>query len=272
MCVRSHARSHCAAADCVAPPHLPTPPPPPPPARTAQVGVFPLLLVWMLFLLHLVEGTTNDYFCTSLQLAVAILQLTPNVAGVTFLAVGNAACDVIASVAAFATGVPKVGVGTTVGAGIFVTCAVVAAVTFVSDVRLARRSFVRDISFFILSVLYLLLTTLDGVITLAESVGESPGGAARERWARPPRRRSAPAGWAHPQRPCGRRAPPPRSHAPAPRSLSAGPVTIESPWAACAPPRTRAAACRVHCDLHRVCRRRRGRAVAAIPATRRRRC
>lgn len=131
-----------------------------------------MFIVWMLFLLHLVEGTTNDYFCTSLQLAVAILELTPNVAGVTFLAVGNAACDVIASIAAFATGVPKVGVGTTVGAGIFVTCAVVAAVTFVADVRLARRSFVRDIMFFIITVLYLLLTTIDGIITLAESIGE----------------------------------------------------------------------------------------------------
>ena len=89
----------------------------------------------------------------------------------TFLAVGNAACDVIASVAAFATGVPKVGVGTTVGAGIFVTCAVVAAVTFVADVRLARRSFVRDLVFFIVTVVYLLLTTIDGIITLAESIG-----------------------------------------------------------------------------------------------------
>ena len=40
---------------------------------------FVLFLAWMLFLLHLVETTTNDYFCTSLQLAVAILQLSPNV-------------------------------------------------------------------------------------------------------------------------------------------------------------------------------------------------
>lgn len=86
-------------------------------------------------------------------------------AGVTFLAVGNAACDVIASVAAFATGVPKVGVGTTLGAGIFVTTAVVAAVSFVADVRLARRSFIRDVLFFIITIVYLLVCTLDGVIT-----------------------------------------------------------------------------------------------------------
>jgi hypothetical protein len=141
----------------------------------SRFGAGLLLILWLLFLLHVVETTTNDYFVTSLQLAVAILNLSPNVrgdgrrrvrgglrrtpvpaplplpprahpiprcpapplpptpprpiaapipaqvAGVTFLAVGNAACDVIASVAAFATGVPKVGVGTTLGAGIFVT-------------------------------------------------------------------------------------------------------------------------------------------------------
>ncbi len=38
-----------------------------------------LLIVWLLFLLHIVESTTNDYFVTSLQLAVAILKLSPNV-------------------------------------------------------------------------------------------------------------------------------------------------------------------------------------------------
>ena len=127
-------------------------------------------------------------------------------AGVTFLAVGNAACDVIASIAgeesccgvarcccccclhtrthpvpvpfpptnlpaAFSSGVPKVGVGTTIGAGIFVTTAVIAAVSFVADVRLARRSFMRDILFFIGTIVYLLYTTLDGIITLGEAIG-----------------------------------------------------------------------------------------------------
>ena len=83
----------------------------------ARVFVCLLLIVWVLFLLHIVETTTNDYFVTSLQVAVRILGLSPNVAGVTFLAVGNAACDVIASIAAVNAGKNEVGVGTTVGAG-----------------------------------------------------------------------------------------------------------------------------------------------------------
>ena len=49
--------------------------------------------------------------------------------------------------------------------------AVVAAVSFVTDVRLARRSFARDVLFFILTIIYLLIVTLDGVITLAEASG-----------------------------------------------------------------------------------------------------
>lgn len=112
-----------------------------------------------------------SFFCASLTLAVDALKLSPNVAGVTFLAVGNAACDVIASIAAFATNSPKVGVGTTLGAGIFVTCAVIAVVSFVSDVRLARRSFVRDLLFFIVTVIYLLIVHWDGVIDIGEAAG-----------------------------------------------------------------------------------------------------
>ena len=109
------------------------------------------------------------------QLAVAILKLSPNVAGVTFLAVGNAACDVIASIAAISTGATEVGVGTTVGAGIFVTTAVVAAVSFVADVRLARRSFLRDVGFFLFTVIYLIGTTWDQYISLAEAIGATGG-------------------------------------------------------------------------------------------------
>jgi hypothetical protein len=82
----THARPRAAAAPAPRSPHPPLPCPAPPALRRPIAAPIPA-----------------------------------QVAGVTFLAVGNAACDVIASVAAFATGVPKVGVGTTLGAGIFVT-------------------------------------------------------------------------------------------------------------------------------------------------------
>lgn len=88
----------------------------------ARVALCILMLVWVFFLLHIVETTTDSYFVTSLQATVNMLKLSPNIAGVTFLAVGNAACDVIASIAAINADSVDVGVGTTVGAGIFVTC------------------------------------------------------------------------------------------------------------------------------------------------------
>ena len=43
--------------------------------------------------------------------------------------------------------------------------------SFVTDVRLARRSFTRDVLFFIGTIIYLLAVTLDAVITLPEAVG-----------------------------------------------------------------------------------------------------
>ena len=105
----------------------------------ARVALFAGLLVWLFFLLHLIETTVNDYFCAALTLAVDWLQLSPNVAGVAFLAVGNAAPGVIASIAAFASNSPKVGIGTTLGAGVFDACAVIGVITLVGDVRLPRR-------------------------------------------------------------------------------------------------------------------------------------
>ena len=113
----------------------------------------------------------NDYFCAGLTLAVDWLQLSPNIAGVAFLALGNAAPGVIASIAAFASNSPKVGIGTTLGAGIFDSCAVIGVVTFVGDVRLPRRSFVRDVLFFIVAVVYLFAVAFDGLIDLRESRG-----------------------------------------------------------------------------------------------------
>jgi sodium/potassium/calcium exchanger 6 len=113
----------------------------------------------------------NDYFCAGLTLAVDWLQLSPNIAGVAFLALGNAAPGVIASIAAFASNSPKVGIGTTLGAGIFDSCAVIGVVTFVGDVRLPRRSFVRDVLFFIVAVVYLFAVAFDGLIDLRESIG-----------------------------------------------------------------------------------------------------
>lgn len=99
------------------------------------------------------------------------------------------AMDVGSSVAAFASGVPKLGaavglvvrsamlslvtpsvtscagVGSLLGAGIFITTLCLATVALVADVEVNRAEFLRDVWFFFFSVFYLLVATLDGVST-----------------------------------------------------------------------------------------------------------
>lgn len=47
------------------------------------------LVLWMLVNVYVMQDTTDDYFCVALQHLVSFFKMTPAVAGVTFLAVGN---------------------------------------------------------------------------------------------------------------------------------------------------------------------------------------
>lgn len=86
--------------------------------------------------------------------------LSPEVAGVTFLSVGNGASDVFSSIAAFAGGAPKIGIGTLVGAALFVATVVVGAVALVTGgVQMRRGPFVRETTFLALAVLYVMLAS-----------------------------------------------------------------------------------------------------------------
>ena len=68
---------------------------------------FTILAVGFLLLLYLLEDTTDHYFCVAIKRAVQAIGLSPEVAGVTFLSVGNGASDVFSSIAAFAGGLRR---------------------------------------------------------------------------------------------------------------------------------------------------------------------
>lgn len=127
-----------------------------------------LLVLWF----YLLGSTAEDFFCPTLEeLTDNTLHMSPNVAGVTFLAFGNGAPDVFSNIAAFSApggGAADLGLAGLLGAGIFVTMGVVGAVTLSSKPDVSAGSFLRDSLFYLVAVITLFVFYSDGCISVFE--------------------------------------------------------------------------------------------------------
>uniref|UniRef100_A0A3Q3JM10 Sodium/calcium exchanger membrane region domain-containing protein n=1 Tax=Monopterus albus TaxID=43700 RepID=A0A3Q3JM10_MONAL len=111
-------------------------------------------------------------FCPNLSAISTSLHLTHNVAGVTFLALGNGAPDIFSAMAAFShPHTAGLAVGALFGAGIFVTTVVAGGVALVKPFTLASRPFLRDVIFYMVAVFWTFLILFRGTITLGETLG-----------------------------------------------------------------------------------------------------
>ncbi|KAG7394497.1 sodium/calcium exchanger protein [Phytophthora boehmeriae] len=127
----------------------------------------------LLLLLYLLSSTADEFFCPVLQAIVEKYRIPPHVAGVTFLSFGNGSPDVFSNIAAFATPTPSIGVASILGGGLLVTTVITACVGLVSQgqEQLIPRTFLRDVVFYFVAVLYLGLVFFDGQVGLSEAVG-----------------------------------------------------------------------------------------------------
>ncbi|GKT36215.1 hypothetical protein ADUPG1_009223 [Aduncisulcus paluster] len=120
-----------------------------------------LLIVWC-FVLFIVLGTTADrYFCPALEEISDALKLAPDVAGVTFLALGNGAPDIFSVIAGLSAGSADLSVGELIGAGNFISQVIYGIIIIGFAPTLQKSAFIRD------SVMFLAVVILVFVLMLA---------------------------------------------------------------------------------------------------------
>ena len=132
----------------------------------------PLLTgVGLLAVFYVIAKVCDEYFVKSLDIIAKKLKLSEDVAGATFMAIGTSAPEfATAAIALTKVGSEQVGAGTIVGSAIFNILVIVGASSAVATAYLKWRPVVRDMGFYILSILLLLFTFRDGVITLGEVI------------------------------------------------------------------------------------------------------
>ena len=118
-----------------------------------------------------VGHTAECYFSPALAGICEGLRLPENIAGVTFLAMGNGAPDVFASLTSFSSGSDVlIGFGALVGASMFIASVVVGSLVVVKECSVNPRNFIRDVLFHIAGVLFLLYVVIVGEVTMLLSV------------------------------------------------------------------------------------------------------
>ncbi|XP_058491761.1 mitochondrial sodium/calcium exchanger protein [Solea solea] len=131
-----------------------------------------LCMIWLLFLFVFLGLSASKFFCPNLSAISTSLHLTHNVAGVTFLALGNGAPDIFSAIAAFThPHTAGLAVGALFGAGIFVTTVVAGSVALVKPFAVASRPFLRDVIFYMVAVFWTFLMLYRGTATLVETIG-----------------------------------------------------------------------------------------------------
>ncbi|CAH8383911.1 unnamed protein product [Eruca vesicaria subsp. sativa] len=139
-----------------------------------QNNLFTIPTLSLLILLHfyILITTAQSHFSTVTTKLADRLRLSPSMAAVTLLALGNGAPDVFASVAALRAGQYRTGFGAILSAGTFVSAFVVGFVAIhAAPFSVDAASFVRDVVFYLVGASFLFCVYLSGEIFVWQAVG-----------------------------------------------------------------------------------------------------
>ncbi|KAF1815860.1 hypothetical protein P152DRAFT_464570 [Eremomyces bilateralis CBS 781.70] len=127
-----------------------------------------IIVLWLGLLFSTIGIAASDFFCVNLSTISSILGMSESLAGVTLLAFGNGSPDVFSTFAAMSTNSGSLAVGELFGAAGFITAMVAGSMALVRPFRVNRKSFIRDVCFFLVSASFSLVFLWDGRLYLWE--------------------------------------------------------------------------------------------------------
>ncbi|KAI1437603.1 hypothetical protein GGR50DRAFT_699722 [Xylaria sp. CBS 124048] len=133
-----------------------------------QPVAFIILVLWLGLLFTTIGIAASDFFSINLSTIASFLGLSESLAGVTFLAFGNGSPDVFSTFAAMSSNSGSMAVGELIGAASFISTVVAGSMALVCEFKVARKTFVRDICFFIVAVTAAVAFLFDGLLHLWE--------------------------------------------------------------------------------------------------------
>lgn len=123
---------------------------------------FVILVLWNAMLFSTIGIAASDFFSVNLSTIATTLGLSESLAGVTFLALGNGSPDVFSTFAAMGSNSSSMAIGELIGAAGFITAVVAGSMALIREFRVSKRTFIRDISFFIVAASFTFFMLLDG--------------------------------------------------------------------------------------------------------------
>jgi len=120
---------------------------------------------------YVLAKIVDDYFVAALDQIAKKLKMSNDAAGATLMAVGSSAPELfVALFAVFRPGDHEaVGIGNIVGSALFNLLAIIGASAFVRKAVIAKQSVLRDLFFYAVAVILLLIILIDGKVTYSES-------------------------------------------------------------------------------------------------------
>lgn len=128
------------------------------------------ILVFLLVSFAFVGTIASDFLCPNLYTISKLLRLSDRLSGLTLLALGNGAPDVLGTYQAMKMNTGSLAVAELVGAAFFATTIVVGSMAVVQPFKVRSHAFLIDFAFFVAAAMVILASITQSALTLWSTV------------------------------------------------------------------------------------------------------